>query len=135
MIICGGMAFTFLKVLEKVEIGSSLFDENGATLVPKLMEKAKAKGVNIYIPSDFVTADKFDANANTGYATKEDGIPAGWMGLDHGKKTIEQFAKIVESSKTILWNGPAGVFEFEKFASGTTGLLNSCVIATGKGTL
>ncbi|OAJ42199.1 phosphoglycerate kinase [Batrachochytrium dendrobatidis JEL423] len=126
MIICGGMAFTFLKVLEKMEIGNSLYDAAGADLVPKLMEKAKAKGVKIYLPCDFITADK------TGYATKADGIPAGWMGLDHGSKTNAEFGSVAESSKTILWNGPAGVFEFAKFASGTTALLESCAKSTSK---
>nr|KAJ3422214.1 phosphoglycerate kinase [Polyrhizophydium stewartii] len=127
MIICGGMAFTFLKVLENVEIGASLFDTNGATIVPKLVEKAKAKGVTIHLPVDFITADK------TGYATKEDGIPAGWMGLDHGPKTNEAFAKVALASKTILWNGPAGVFEFDKFAAGTMSLLDACAQATKAG--
>eukprot|EP00842_Homolaphlyctis_polyrhiza_P004041 jgi/Hompol1/4638/HPOL_001818-RA len=133
MIICGGMAFTFLKVLENVEIGSSLFDAPGAEIVPRLAEKAKAKGVKIYLPSDFVTADKFSATANTGYSTKEDGIPAGWMGLDQGHKTNQEFSQVASSAKTILWNGPAGVFEFEKFAAGTTSLLDSCAQATAKG--
>ncbi|KAI8918211.1 phosphoglycerate kinase [Powellomyces hirtus] len=132
-IICGGMAFTFLKTLENVEIGSSLFDEEGSKIVQKLVDKAKAKNVQIYLPEDFVTADKFDANANTGYATKQDGIPKGWMGLDSGKKTNETFRKVVISAKTILWNGPAGVFEFDKFAQGTTSLLESCAEATKNG--
>jgi len=134
MIICGGMAFTFLKVTEGVEIGESLFDEAGAELVPKLLEKAKANGVTIHIPVDFVTADKFSAEAATGYATKEQGIPKGWMGLDCGKISNEIFEKAVLDSKTVLWNGPAGVFEFEKFAGGTTSLLNACVSAFKKGT-
>ncbi|TPX60196.1 phosphoglycerate kinase [Powellomyces hirtus] len=132
-IICGGMAFTFLKTLENVEIGSSLFDEEGSKIVQKLVDKAKAKNVQIYLPEDFVTADKFDAKANTGYATKQDGIPKGWMGLDSGKKTNETFRKVVISAKTILWNGPAGVFEFDKFAQGTTSLLESCAEATKNG--
>ncbi|KAH9273849.1 hypothetical protein BASA83_003843 [Batrachochytrium salamandrivorans] len=135
MIICGGMAFTFLKVLENTEIGGSLFDSHGAQIVPRLMEKAKLNGVTIHLPSDFVTADKFSADANTGYATKEDGIPAGWMGLDHGKKTNADFGTITESSKTILWNGPAGVFEFAKFSGGTTALLDSCAKATCNGAI
>jgi phosphoglycerate kinase len=78
MIICGGMAFTFLKVLENMKIGNSLYDDKGAQLVEKLVEKAKAKGVQLVLPIDFVTADKFDKNANTGLATKEEGIPEGW---------------------------------------------------------
>ena len=133
MIICGGMAFTFLKVTEGVEIANSLFDKAGAELVPKLLEKAKQKGVKIYLPCDFITADKFSADAATGYATKDQGIPAGWMGLDCGEKSNKVFAEVVLASKTILWNGPAGVFEFEKFASGTNALLEACAGAFKKG--
>ncbi|KND01008.1 phosphoglycerate kinase [Spizellomyces punctatus DAOM BR117] len=132
-IICGGMAFTFLKTLENVEIGNSLFDEEGAKIVQKLVEKAKAKNVKLYLPKDFVTADKFDANANVGYATKEEGIPKGWLGLDSGKKTNEESRQAVLEAKTILWNGPAGVFEFDKFAEGTNSLLEACAEATKKG--
>ncbi|TPX72299.1 phosphoglycerate kinase [Spizellomyces sp. 'palustris'] len=132
-IICGGMAFTFLKTLENVEIGNSLFDEEGAKIVQKLVDKAKAKNVKLYLPKDFVTADKFDANANVGYATKEEGIPKGWLGLDSGKKTNEESRQAVLEAKTILWNGPAGVFEFEKFAEGTNSLLEACAEATKNG--
>ncbi|KAJ3037905.1 phosphoglycerate kinase [Rhizophlyctis rosea] len=132
-IICGGMAFTFLKTLENVEIGKSLFDKKGAEIVQQLVDKAKEKNVKLYFPLDFTTADKFDANANTGYATKEDGIPAEWEGLDCGEKTNEQFREVVSKSKTILWNGPAGVFEFEKFAKGTNSLLEACAAATKNG--
>lgn len=133
MIICGGMAFTFLKVIEGVEIANSLYDKAGAELVPKLMEKAKKMGVKIYLPSDFVTADKFSADASSGYATKEQGIPDGWMGLDCGEKSNKEFAEVVLASKTILWNGPAGVFEFEKFSSGTKSLLEACAVAFKNG--
>jgi phosphoglycerate kinase len=133
MIICGGMAFTFLAVMENMKIGNSLYDKAGAELVPKLLEKAKQKGVTIHLPTDFVTADKFDANANTGYATKEQGIPDGWMGLDCGEKTSQEFKKAVLGAKTILWNGPAGVFEFEKFAAGTNSLLEACAEAFKQG--
>jgi phosphoglycerate kinase len=135
MIICGGMAFTFLKVTEGVEIGNSLYDKDGAALVPKLVEKAKKNNVKIYLPTDFITADKFDVNATTGYATKEQGIPAGWMGLDCGEKSNKEFAQVVLESKTILWNGPAGVFEFPKFATGTNALLEACAQAFKKGTV
>jgi phosphoglycerate kinase len=135
MIICGGMAFTFLAVMENMKIGNSLFDKAGAELVPKLLEKAKQKGVTIHLPTDFVTADKFDANANTGYATKEQGIPDGWMGLDCGEKTSAEYKKAVLGAKTILWNGPAGVFEFEKFAAGTNSLLEACAEAFKQGAI
>lgn len=79
MIIGGGMAFTFIKVINNVDIGNSLFDEDGAKIVEKLVEKAKANGVKLYFPVDFVTADKFAKDANTGVAAAEAGIPAGWM--------------------------------------------------------
>lgn len=126
MIICGGMAFTFLKVLQDMKIGASLFDQAGSELVKKLMEKATAKGVRIHLPIDFVTADKFAADANTGYSTSKDGIPDQWMALDAGHLTNLQFREVVLSAKTILWNGPAGVFEFEKFSKGTNALLDAC---------
>jgi phosphoglycerate kinase len=133
MIICGGMAFTFLKVMEGCKIGNSLFDKDGAQIVPKLLEKAKNNNVEIHLPIDFVTADKFAADAQIGYATKEEGIPDGWMGLDCGEKSNAKFKQVVLKSKTILWNGPAGVFEFEKFSSGTTSLLNACAEAFKNG--
>ncbi|KAI8892696.1 phosphoglycerate kinase [Globomyces pollinis-pini] len=135
MIICGGMAFTFLKVMENVTIGDSLFDKAGAEIVPRLLEKAKKNGVNIYLPKDFVTANKFAADAQVGYATKEDGIPSGFMGLDCGEKTSLESKSVVLNSKTILWNGPAGVFEFENFAKGTTALLEACCEANKKGAI
>ncbi|KAJ3330876.1 phosphoglycerate kinase [Blyttiomyces sp. JEL0837] len=123
------------KATQGVEIGNSLFDKDGAAIAQSLLDKAKAKGVQIILPVDFVTADKFDANANTGYATNETGIPAGWMGLDCGEKSNELFAKTVSSAKTVLWNGPAGVFEFAKFASGTNSLLEACASATKTGAI
>ncbi|KAJ3082041.1 phosphoglycerate kinase [Quaeritorhiza haematococci] len=133
MIIGGGMSFTFVKTLDNIEIGTSLFDEAGSKIVANLVEKAKAKNVKLYFPVDWVTADKFDKDANTGYATAETGIPKEWMGLDCGPKSREIFKEAVLSSKMILWNGPAGVFEFEKFDKGTKALLDAVVEATQKG--
>merc|ERR1711881_683751 len=101
LIICGGMAFTFKKTLENVKIGNSLFDEAGSKIV---------------LPVDYVTADKFDKDAKVGYATDEEGIPDGWMGLDAGEKSAKLFAETIGEAETILWNGPAGVFEFDNFA-------------------
>src|SRR2546423_845977 len=89
LIICGGMAFTFKKALEGVKIGNSLFDEAGSKKCAELMEKAKQSNVKITLPCDYVTADKFDKDAKTGYATDEDGIPDGWMGLDCGEESIK----------------------------------------------
>ncbi|KAI8912819.1 phosphoglycerate kinase [Gorgonomyces haynaldii] len=133
MIIGGGMAFTFLKVMEGMKIGNSLFDQPGSEIVPKLLEKAKQKGVQLYLPVDFVIADKFDKDAKTGYTTKEEGIPDGWMGLDCGKKSNEIFRSVIVKCKTILWNGPAGVFEFPNFANGTQSLLEACCEAFKNG--
>lgn len=133
LIICGGMAFTFKKVLEDMKIGSSLFDQPGADQVKHLMSKAAENKVEIVLPVDFVTADKFAKDAKVGHATDSEGIPDGWMGLDAGKESEKLFAKTVESAKTILWNGPAGVFEFENFSHGTQALLANCVESAKKG--
>ncbi|MCJ1245031.1 phosphoglycerate kinase [Trapelia coarctata] len=129
LIICGGMAFTFKKTLESVKIGNSLFDEAGSQTVGDLVEKAKKNGVKIVLPCDYITADKFDKDAKTGHATDEEGIPDGWMGLDCGEKSIELFKKTIGEAKTILWNGPPGVFEFEAFAKGTKAMLDAAVDA------
>ena len=133
IIIGGGMAFTFRKVLEGMEIGDSLFDAEGAKIVPELAEKAKAKGVNLHLPVDFVCADKFAPDANISSAT--DSIPAGIMGLDGGPKTRELFANVISASKTIIWNGPPGVFEFEKFAEGTKAMAAAIAAATEAGAI
>ncbi|XP_003741655.1 phosphoglycerate kinase [Galendromus occidentalis] len=133
MIIGGGMAYTFLKINKGMKIGTSLFDEDGAAIVEKLLAKAKQNNVTIHLPVDFVTADKFDENATVGSATVETGIPDGWMGLDCGPKSIEQFKAAVGRAKTIVWNGPAGVFEFEKFAAGSKGIMDAVVEATKTG--
>ncbi|KAJ3197478.1 Elongation factor 2 [Irineochytrium annulatum] len=135
LIICGGMAFTFLKTTQNVQIGSSLFDAEGAKITQSLLDKAAKKNVKIYLPSDCIAADKFSADANTEYRTNEAGVPEGWMGLDCGKKSNEEFRNVVLESKTILWNGPAGVFEFEKFSAGTTNLLQAAAEATKKGAI
>ncbi|KAH0440505.1 phosphoglycerate kinase [Colletotrichum camelliae] len=133
LIVCGGMAFTFKKTLENVSIGNSLFDESGAQTVGKLVEKAKANNVKLVLPVDYVTADKFDKDANTDSATDESGIPDGWMGLDCGPKSIELYKQAIDEAKTILWNGPPGVFEMEKFANGTKATLDAAVAAAEGG--
>ena len=97
------------------------------------MEKAKAKGVAIHLPVDFITADNFAPDANTSTATVEEGIPAGWQGLDIGPKSREIFAEVSAKSKTIIWNGPAGVFEFDKFAEGTKAMAMAIAAATAAG--
>ena len=133
LIIGGGMAFTFKKVLEGMEIGDSLFDPEGAKIAKELVEKAKAKGVTITFPVDFVCADKFDANAKTQVRSDKEGIPAGWMGLDAGPKSRELYAQVIGRSKTIVWNGPPGVFEFDAFAGGSKAMADEIAKATAAG--
>jgi len=133
MIIGGGMAFTFRKVIDNMPIGTSLYDEEGAKIVNKLVEKAKANNVKLHFPVDFVTANKFAEDAETGEATVESGIPDGWMGLDCGPKSRELFAEVIARAKVVVWNGPAGVFEFDNFANGTKALMDAVVALTEKG--
>ncbi|XP_074040405.1 phosphoglycerate kinase [Leptinotarsa decemlineata] len=135
MIIGGGMAYTFLKESKGMKIGTSLYDAEGAKIVNNLLEKAKKNNVLIHLPVDFVTADKFDENANSSCAAVEDGIPDGWMGLDIGQQTIEKFRDPIRRAKVIVWNGPAGVFEFEKFSKGTKAIMDEVVEVTKKGTI
>lgn len=135
MIIGGGMAYTFLKESKGMKIGDSLYDEAGAKIVEKLLDKANARNVKIHLPVDFVTADKFDENANTNSATVEEGIPEGWMGLDCGPESRKLFSEPIARAKVIVWNGPAGVFEFDKFAFGTKALMDDVVKATKNGTV
>ncbi|KAM9498898.1 phosphoglycerate kinase [Salvelinus alpinus] len=133
MIIGGGMAFTFLNVLNNMEIGTSLYDEEGAKIVKELMAKAEKNKVKINLPVDFITAEKFDEHAQTGNATVAAGIPAGWMGLDCGPESNKLFAEAVGRAKQIVWNGPVGVFEFENFAKGTKSLMDKVVEVTNSG--
>jgi len=139
IIIGGGMAFTFKKVLEGMEIGTSLFDPEGAKIAQELFDKAKAKGVTITLPVDFITADRFPGSpadieaVQTGVADDKTGIPAGWMGLDAGPKSRELFAAVIARSRTIVWNGPAGVFEVDKFAEGTKAMADAIAKATAAG--
>jgi phosphoglycerate kinase len=133
LIIGGGMAFTFKKVLEGMEIGDSLFDPEGAKIAKDLVEKARQKGVTITFPVDFVCGDKFDANARTEVRTDSQGIPAGWMGLDAGPKSRALYAQVIARSQTIVWNGPPGVFEFDAFAGGTREMASEIAKATAAG--
>lgn len=133
LIIGGGMAFTFKKELEGMAIGDSLFDPEGAKIAKDLFAKAKAKGVKITLPVDFVVADKFDPNANTKVVTDKEGIPAGLMGLDGGPKSIALYTEAINRAKTIVWNGPSGVFEFEKFAGSTKAMADAIAQATARG--
>jgi len=133
LIICGGMAFTFKKTLENVAIGNSLFDQAGSEKVASLVEKAKKNNVKLVLPVDYITGDKFAKDANVGEATDGQGIPDGCMGLDAGPLSRKTFRSTVLEAKTILWNGPPGVFEFPAFAEGSTSLLQAAIEADGQG--
>lgn len=133
LIIGGGMAFTFKKTLEGVKIGNSLFDKEGSEKVASLMEKAKSRKIKVVLPVDYVTGDKFDKNAKVGSATDSEGIPDEWLGMDVGPQSRKLFRETVAEAKTILWNGPPGVFEFPAFAGGSEDLLNATIEAAQKG--
>lgn len=128
LIIGGGMTYTFTKA-QGGAIGKSLLEADKQELALELLEKAKAKGVNIYMPLDNVCADAFSNDANRQIVATGQ-IPDGWEGLDIGPETAKLFAEIVKSSKTILWNGPMGVFEFPNFAAGTNAIAEAVVQAT-----
>lgn len=131
IIIGGGMAYTFFKA-EGGDIGNSLCEEDRLDMALELLEKARAKGVCIHLPADSIIADKFAADANTSSALSVE-VPNGWMALDIGTMAIEQFKKIISDSKTILWNGPMGVFEMDKFQHGTKAIAEAVVAATKNG--
>lgn len=135
MCICGGMAFTFLKVLNGMEIGKSLFDEEGAKIVTDLMAKAKERNVNMHLPVDFVVGDEFKESTPHSVVDAKSGIPEGKMGLDIGPDSTKKFAQVIASAKTVLWNGPAGVFEWPNFDQGTKGLLDAIIEATKGGAI
>ncbi len=131
LIIGGGMAYTFFKALGG-NVGKSLVEEDKLDLAKTLIQKAKEKGVDLQLPIDSVIADKFDAQANTDVANNN-AIKDGWMGLDIGPQAQTVFSKIISQSKTILWNGPMGVFEMDKFSAGTKKIAEAVVEATRKG--
>ncbi len=131
LLIGGGMAFTFAKA-QGGKIGNSLVEEDKVDLALQLIEKAKSKGVNLVLPVDSIVADKFSADANTEIA-HNDTIKDGWMGLDIGPDAIQIYKDVIANSKTILWNGPMGVFEMEKFEQGTKAVAEAVVEATQKG--
>jgi phosphoglycerate kinase len=114
------------------EIGNSLVEADRVETAKELITKAEAKGVKIHLPKDSIIADKFDANANTKIADNTS-IPSGWMGLDIGPEAIKQFTDVILKSKTLLWNGPMGVFEMEKFQAGTKAIAEAIAEATQKG--
>lgn len=131
LIIGGGMTYTFVKAMGG-KIGKSLCEEDKLDLALQLIEKAKEKKVKLYLPVDSLNADKFDNEAQTS-VTAVDAVEDGWMGLDIAEKSIKLFSSVIEDSKTILWNGPMGVFEMEKFSKGTTSVAKAIAAATAKG--
>ncbi len=131
IIIGGGMAYTFLKAAGN-QIGSSLCEDDRLELANELVKKAVAKGVKLLIPTDSIIADKFAADANT-QTVDNTTIPVGWMGLDIADKSIATFSDVIMNSKTILWNGPMGVFEMEKFQGGTKAIALAIAEATKQG--
>lgn len=129
LLIGGGMAYTFFKAMG-YEIGDSLLDENSIDLARELMAEAKERGVQLLLPVDTVVADKFDAEAS--YKTVDaNAIPAGWMGMDIGEKTRALYADVIKNAKTVIWNGPMGVFEFPNFAKGTAAVAEACAECQG----
>jgi len=135
MIVGGGMAYTFLKVNDSMAIGSSLYDEDGAKIVPDIMKKAEEKGVKIVLPCDFVISSKFGEDGEIKSSTKEEGVPDGFMGLDCGPKSVEMNAAAIKEAKTIIWNGPMGVFEMKSFETGTKSMMDTMVEVTKSGTI
>jgi phosphoglycerate kinase len=131
LLIGGGMTYTFIKA-QGGNIGNSLCEEDKLDLALSILKKAEQNNVSVYIPTDAVNADAFDANANTGMS-KTSETPDGWMGLDIGEETIKTYGEVIGNSKTVLWNGPMGVFEMEKFAAGTSAVAKAIADATAKG--
>jgi phosphoglycerate kinase len=131
LIIGGGMMFTFIKA-QGGKVGGSLVEDEFLETAKEIMVKAKEKGVNLHIPVDAIVADAFSNDANK-KTIKADAIEDGWMGLDIGPESMKTLAQVVENSKTVLWNGPMGVFEMPNFAAGTKAIADALVAATKKG--
>jgi phosphoglycerate kinase len=131
LVIGGAMAYTFFKAMGG-QVGKSLVEEDKLELARNLIQKAKEKGVELHLPKDSVVADDFNKDANTQVADNHQ-IPKGWMGLDIGPEAQQVFAEIIGQAKTVLWNGPMGVFEMEKFAGGTKVIADAVVKATNSG--
>ena len=131
LILCGGMTYTFMKALGGT-VGDSICENDKLQLALDIIDKAKAKGVNLVLAEDCVCADSFSNDANTQVCSAKE-IPAGWEGLDIGPKSRVKFADAIKNAKTILWNGPAGVFEFDNFAVGSKAIADAIVEATKNG--
>lgn len=131
MIIGGGMAYTFLKKLHGMEIGNSLFDPEGAEIVEGIINKAKDKGVNIHLPIDFKCGNKFEVGCDV--QVTEGHVPQGWIGLDIGPKSSELFMKVIDASKTVIWNGPVGAFENPIFSAGSDKIFEALMNGSTRG--
>ncbi|EHA8587237.1 phosphoglycerate kinase, cytosolic [Cocos nucifera] len=131
LLLGGGMIFTFYKA-QGLSVGSSLVEEDKLDLATSLLKKAKSKGVSLMLPTDVVIADKFAADANS-KVVPSTAIPDGWMGLDIGPDSVKSFSDALETTKTVIWNGPMGVFEFDKFAVGTEAIAKKLAELSGKG--
>lgn len=129
LIIGGGLSFTFIKA-QGFDIGKSLLEEDKIELAKSFIEKAKEKGVELHMPIDAVVANEFSKDAET-KVVDVDAIPSDWMGLDIGPKTAEKYAEVIKASKLIIWNGPMGVFEMEKFANGTKTVADAMAATEG----
>lgn len=129
LIIGGGLVFTFVKAMGH-DIGKSLLEEDKIELAKSFIEQAKAKGVQLHMPVDAVVANEFSKDAET-QVVAIDAIPSDWMGLDIGPKTAENYAEVIKASKLIIWNGPMGVFEMEKFANGTKTVADAMAVTEG----
>ena len=131
LIIGGGMAYTFIKA-QGGEIGNSLCEDDKLDMARDIISEAKEKNVNVYLPTDSLNGDKLDAEANV-RLTAAGSVDEGWMGLDIGKETVKEYSSVIEKSKIILWNGPMGVFEIEKFSRGTIEIAKAIAAAGDKG--
>ena len=131
LIVGGGLAYTFYKAMG-LEIGESILEEERVEMAKDIMKKAEASSCELMLPDDCMIADAFAETANTDYVDR-DSIPAGWQGLDIGPKTIEKYSKAIKGAKTIVWNGPMGVFEMDKFAAGTKAIADAMAEATAAG--
>ncbi|MCQ2286044.1 MAG: phosphoglycerate kinase [Bacteroidales bacterium] len=131
LIVAGGMSYTFLHAMG-VNIGNSIYEPEMVETAREIIRKAHLRGVDIFCPIDNICADKFSEDANT-YVTTQNHIPAGWEGMDIGPRTIKKFASIIKDAKTILWNGPVGVFEMDKFGKGTQSIALCVAVSTMAG--
>ena len=133
IIIGSAMAFPFLKVMHGMSYGNSLYDASSEKFAKEILETAKAKGINLHFPSDFVCGDAFSNDANVGLFELDTGIPDGWIGMDQGPKTCKSFEEVINKAETIVWNGPQGVFEMDNFKSGSLAVVKALEKRTQEG--